>query len=414
MKIFWTIIVLIIFSVKLQAQQQQETSTHYYNAIKSEADPLKKEKLLIDWENLAGSGSKEIQGFNLIDFSRQLVAQAFAEENNVEKAKYWIYRIEDYAGKTNSELYLVSELTSKDKLEEAEKFLLQVYDRLKSDTVNTQPGSGLTPMPTTAVCEQLYATILYKKGEFKKALQYLKPPSNDAGRRGDSGELYALSLAKSGETEKAIEVITQVVFAPGHRSDDFKVTAQNLFFKKYGNEKQFRQLMDSAATIEKQKIEAKIASMETNVPAPDFELIDLNGNKVSLKSLHGKTVVLDFWATWCQPCIASFPGMQKAVDFYKNDSSVVFMFIHTMEKNDNALVEVQDFMKYRKFRFDVYLDLKNKSTKLSPVAQSFGVQGIPAKFVINRKGVIKYSHAGYVGEDEAVDEIKLMIELANK
>jgi cytochrome oxidase Cu insertion factor (SCO1/SenC/PrrC family) len=86
------------------------------------------------------------------------------------------------------------------------------------------------------------------------------------------------------------------------------------------------------ADLEAQAIALKQAEMVKTIindPASKFTLMDLNGNKVSLDSLKGKTVVVDFWATWCGPCKASFPAMQKLVDRHKDDKNVAFLFVDT-------------------------------------------------------------------------------------
>jgi len=74
-------------------------------------------------------------------------------------------------------------------------------------------------------------------------------------------------------------------------------------------------------------------SVALNAAAPDFRLKDMSGKDVTLSSLKGKVVVLDFWATWCVPCHENFPAVQKVVDHYKNDQNVVFLFIDTREKS---------------------------------------------------------------------------------
>jgi cytochrome c biogenesis protein CcmG/thiol:disulfide interchange protein DsbE len=146
--------------------------------------------------------------------------------------------------------------------------------------------------------------------------------------------------------------------------------------------------------------------------APNFSLKDLGGNTVSLKDLKGKVIVLDFWSTWCVPCKKSFPAMQLAVNFYKNDASVKFLFIHTWETTKTPIEDVKKYIAQSGFNFQVLMDLKDGSGRNAAV-EDYGVSAIPAKFVIDKTGNIVFKLTGFTGADaDALKEISERITLA--
>jgi thiol-disulfide isomerase/thioredoxin len=126
---------------------------------------------------------------------------------------------------------------------------------------------------------------------------------------------------------------------------------------------------------------------------------------VDLSHYKGSVVVIDFWATWCAPCLYSFPGMQQMVNKYEGDEEVVFLFIDCWESENTTEATISEFLAVEGYSFDVLLDTK------STVVKDYDVEGIPAKFVIDKKGNIRFSNAGFGGTDKLVKELTAMIEI---
>lgn len=112
--------------------------------------------------------------------------------------------------------------------------------------------------------------------------------------------------------------------------------------------------------------------------APDFQLEDTKGNRVSLSALRGKVVMVNFWATWCPPCKEEMPSMEKLNKIMAGEDFVM-LAINT-EENGRSVVPA--FLKNNPHDFTVLYD--DKGT----VQQQYGVYRLPESFIIRKDGTV--------------------------
>ncbi|TWT81957.1 Thiol-disulfide oxidoreductase ResA [Planctomycetes bacterium CA13] len=124
-------------------------------------------------------------------------------------------------------------------------------------------------------------------------------------------------------------------------------------------------------------------------PAPDFKSVTLREGTVSLADLKDKVVVIDFWATWCPPCVAAIPVIKEVTDEYK-DKDVVFLALNVAEGEEL----VKDFVDEKEWDLDIVLDVDGK------VSDAFKADAIPQTVVIGKSGIIESVHLGFAGEKE--------------
>ena len=135
-----------------------------------------------------------------------------------------------------------------------------------------------------------------------------------------------------------------------------------------------------------QQAEQQAGAALIGKPAPDFQLTTLDGKSVSLADLKGQVVVLDFWASWCPPCIESLPHLGKLYD-EKQDGVKVFAVNLREEKS-----KIEAFLKSRNLNVPVLLDSEGE------VASEYNVISIPQTVVIGKDGTVKNVFVG-LGDD---------------
>jgi len=122
--------------------------------------------------------------------------------------------------------------------------------------------------------------------------------------------------------------------------------------------------------------------------SPDFTLPDLKGNQVTLSSLRGNVVVINFWATWCPPCKAEIPDFIEVYDMYSS-RGVEFLGISAEDKN-----LLEGFAEDYGINYPVLID------ETGSVFQAYGVSAIPQTYIVNRKGEIVFKQTGMMSKSQ--------------
>ena len=132
--------------------------------------------------------------------------------------------------------------------------------------------------------------------------------------------------------------------------------------------------------------EAEIAAGEIGPRLPDFSVTDLQGREISSADLLGKVVLIDFWATWCQPCKKEMPGYQKLLDRYGSRGFAV------VGLKSNIMMDTEDPIRFAK-EIGVHYPLAVAS---DAVTQKFGgIEGLPTTLVYDRQGILRKKVIGF-------------------
>jgi thiol-disulfide isomerase/thioredoxin len=124
-------------------------------------------------------------------------------------------------------------------------------------------------------------------------------------------------------------------------------------------------------------------------PAAGFSLKNRAGGEVSLSSLKGKVVLINFWATWCGPCRKEMPLLEQIQNKY---APLGFTLLGVNVEEDTRLMDT--FLKDVPVSFPVLLDPANGVSKL------YNVSAMPSTVIVDRKGNVRYIHQGYKPGDE--------------
>lgn len=216
----------------------------------------------------------------------------------------------------------------------------------------------------------------------EKALTY----SRDEETLANAGEYYN----KEQQFKNAFESYYSI--AQDHPEDSInhqKMKASYIGWKQ--SESGFDVTMLKLKAYWNEKMKSELQKEIKSIPSPDFlqYITDLQGKPVSLDIAKNKIVVLDFWATWCVPCMHEMPYLQKAYNNIKNDTNVVFMVINSGAKN--TLEDAKNWWGNRQFSFPVFYNTN------PDIGNQLGFDLIPATYIIDAGNVIRFKTIGFEG-----------------
>jgi thiol-disulfide isomerase/thioredoxin len=204
-----------------------------------------------------------------------------------------------------------------------------------------------------------------------------------------------LAKNKAEKTEEVAQILgmkadlyLQVLNDPEKAAEALKQLKQDFPQSKFSQRADAR-LQTLQQPIERRRIDR---SLVAGVQFPGFDEKDLNGDPLTLASYRGKVVLIDFWATWCPPCLIDLPQVLKVYEKYHSQG---FEIVGVSLDDDRQ--KLQDFLKVKRMSWQQFFDGQRWDNKL---AVQCGVNSTPATYLLDRDGriIAKNLHAEELAE----------------
>ncbi len=146
---------------------------------------------------------------------------------------------------------------------------------------------------------------------------------------------------------------------------------------------------------------AETEQAKENTLAPDFEMLDGDGNTLMLSDFRGKPTILNFWASWCPPCKGEMPAFEKA--FREHGGEINFVMLNSTDGERETVEIAKAFISEMGYTFPVYYDTTSMGAIL------YGTSSIPMTFLIDADGNLVGYGVGALSEDALYSGIEMLI-----
>jgi len=143
-------------------------------------------------------------------------------------------------------------------------------------------------------------------------------------------------------------------------------------------------------------------TVDTTPPMPDFTVYDQEGNAHMLSEFRGKPVILNFWASWCGPCVGEMPEFEKAYQQY--GQQIHFLMVNLTDGQAETVEKAASFIAQQGYSFPLYFDTTGQAS------YTYGISAIPRTFFLDARGVYVTDATGMMSEESLQQAINLILE----